>query len=569
MSQERFDVVLKVLSGPMSGGGETVLRGPVVRIGASPGPGGFKLTGYRGLDARQAVITAYDGGAAAVAPVGTNQVRMAPHPNVKWKDIDPLSRPEYLSEGCALHLGPVGRGCTLQFMRCQALGVWTQGQLASEVGGVDSLQVYAKPTTTMGGQRRPTSAGNAVPQSFQVDKRSRRIGAAAMPLWFLGCSSVIVSTVVASLLVVVLITGETVKPMEPREGGEEYYRTVTVDREKLANLSKGVKDGMSQAFYEWVMKPNIESSRNSKLREPALWDETLFDYTKMAVLKHAESMPFYRRLENVKNEYAMVVLALRDAGLPEVFAGIPYRESSYDPTQQSAVCAKGIWQFMPEMAYRMEKKHGLDFKVRNCTFRGMESLWSPTALTPPRGAATNADYMLEGQCRIPKVGGCEIDDRVDVRKSTAAAMVALKEAWDDKTIRQSGAAVQIVIASHNAGYDDSRFGVSKSTNLLPAYKKYKKASDQADYHRFIGEMLRCPTWQAKTNPNGDKYCGSALHTQTQHYVYPIFAAHMLAVCYYGKNHRSEPAFKGYADFLQVAKNGYCDDGFRVPLKKDL
>ena len=43
------------------------LSPPVVRIGSNPGPGGLRLEGYRGLDDRQAVISAYDGGTVAIA----------------------------------------------------------------------------------------------------------------------------------------------------------------------------------------------------------------------------------------------------------------------------------------------------------------------------------------------------------------------------------------------------------------------------------------------------------------------------------------------------------------------
>ena len=60
MSQERWDIVLRFLSGPLALQGDLVLRGPVVRLGANPGPGGLSLDGYRGVDDRQAVITAYD-----------------------------------------------------------------------------------------------------------------------------------------------------------------------------------------------------------------------------------------------------------------------------------------------------------------------------------------------------------------------------------------------------------------------------------------------------------------------------------------------------------------------------
>ncbi|MEM6930880.1 MAG: hypothetical protein AAF602_28355, partial [Myxococcota bacterium] len=67
---------MSVLHGPLASAGEQVLRGPVVRIGAQPGPGGFALRGYRGLDERQCVITAYGQGDTQVAPVGRNQVRI-------------------------------------------------------------------------------------------------------------------------------------------------------------------------------------------------------------------------------------------------------------------------------------------------------------------------------------------------------------------------------------------------------------------------------------------------------------------------------------------------------------
>ena len=78
MSQERWDVIIRVLDGPLAGLGEQTLQGPVVRIGVNPGPGGLALAGYRGLDQRQAVITAYEGGKVSIAAVGANQVRTAP-----------------------------------------------------------------------------------------------------------------------------------------------------------------------------------------------------------------------------------------------------------------------------------------------------------------------------------------------------------------------------------------------------------------------------------------------------------------------------------------------------------
>ena len=106
MSQERWDVKLRFLEGPLAFQGDVVYRGPLVRMGANPGPGGLKLEGYRALDDRQAVIQSYDGGTVSIAPVGTNQVRVAPHENQDWNEIPPIRGPVFLSPGTAFHLGP-------------------------------------------------------------------------------------------------------------------------------------------------------------------------------------------------------------------------------------------------------------------------------------------------------------------------------------------------------------------------------------------------------------------------------------------------------------------------------
>ena len=125
MSQERWDVVLTFLQGPLSFQGDTVCRGPVVRLGTNPGPGGVDLSGYRGLDDRQAVISVYDGTSVTLAPVGNNQVRVATHPNVNWAELQPIRGPVQLSPGDAFHLGPPERGISLLLQR---LGDWESGE---------------------------------------------------------------------------------------------------------------------------------------------------------------------------------------------------------------------------------------------------------------------------------------------------------------------------------------------------------------------------------------------------------------------------------------------------------
>jgi hypothetical protein len=544
---ERWDVVLRVTEGPLAARGPIVLRGPVVRIGANPGPGGFQLAGYRGLDARQAVITAYDGGSVAVAPVGGNQVRVAPHPNVQWKDIEPLSRPEYLSKGCAVHLGPVGRGATLEFLRSERLGVWTGGQLGSEAAAVDAVEV-----------RKDRPSAPMVVQQATAVRKTRSLVASTVPIWFVGCFGLMAAMASSIILATVLFVRQDIDTLGPKGMGEEYYLSVSVDRERLERLPEGIKNGLQRGFLLWMMEDNAARARRPTLREPTFWDQELFDFVQMSTIQHSEAFAFYRTLDNVRKEYAVVVTELRKAGLPEVFAGIPHRESRYRADRQSVACAKGWWQFMPEVAVQVQKRHGVDMKVSGCKFSDMPNapLWTPSALTPPRDVMNTGEYMYQEKCRIPESNGCQVDLRTDLELSTRAAIALLKEAIDDPVIAKSGAAVQIAIASHNGGYADGRFGVAKSTNLLPAFKRWSDGKSEKEQALFVGSNILC------ANEEGpDMFCGSVLHAQTQHYVYPIVAAHLLAACYYGKNYADEiEAFKPWRDH---AIGGYCKD-FEVP-----
>ena len=130
--QEHWDVILRFIDGPLSFQGEVTCRGPVVRLGAKPGPGEMKLSGYRGLDDRHAVITCYDGGKIAISSVGENQVRVGPHEFTEWEELQPIRKPAFLAEGNAIHLGPVGRGATFVFERSQRLGLWQERQIISD-----------------------------------------------------------------------------------------------------------------------------------------------------------------------------------------------------------------------------------------------------------------------------------------------------------------------------------------------------------------------------------------------------------------------------------------------------
>ncbi|MFT4622849.1 MAG: hypothetical protein ACI8PZ_001505 [Myxococcota bacterium] len=550
-NQERWDVAVKVLNGPLSAMGEQVLRGPVVRLGANPGPGGVQLTGYRGLDARQCVITAYKGGSAAVAPVGTNQVRVAPHANVNWKEIDPIPGPVYLTDGCAIHLGPVGRGATIEFVECRRFGTWEHGRLASEIAQVSSA-----------GTPAAQIAKGGVPKSFDARKVGM-VRASTAPIWFLGCMFVLMSTTAVTL---VLIGGyqlafRDVASLGPEEEGYEFYESVDLAK---TELDLDLYKGLEKPFFEFVMRYNQEAAGSAQkgLDKPANWDSRFLQYTTAQIQQQVRAWSVFRTLDQVRKEYSDVTLVLREAGLPEVFAGIPYQESRYRPRMQSVVCAMGYWQFMPEVALRVERKSGSPFRVRDCRLKGVSDFkWNPTELAPPL-PVSKAEYVFDddGERRC-LIDSCDIDDRTDLKKSTKAAVFALAEAFNDKKLRRSGSIVQITILSHNAGYDDRRFGRKSRSNLKPAYEAWSGEYGETEGPYFYGRNILTATHSDKA------WNGSKLPPETQHYGYSVVAQHLLAVCYYASNYPEDRAFSAWRHHVSDA-DGYCRQ-FDVPSSSDV
>ena len=561
-NQERWDVALKVLSGPLAGLGEQVFRGPVVRIGANPGAGGLTLTGYRGLDARQAVITAYDGGTAAIAPVGTNQVRMAPHAQVNWKEIDPVNGPQYLSKGCALHLGPVGRGCTIEFVECRSLAVWQKGDLSSEADSV-GVQAGKKPQPGMGIVANPGGPPAAVDA-----RKVGKVRTSIVPIWFVG-GLFLMTTVAVSLMLVVggwIWLNQKPKPLGPSvEGPDDYWKSDFVDADPKVLAKMGLLDGLQKPFAAFVMQPNMEKSGRKSLSDASNWDQKFYNQTVAAAVKYGSWFAFYRQLEASEKHFAMVTEKLQDAGLPEVLAMISYRESNYDTNRQDPLlCAKGLWQFQPEIAYRVGKRSGLPFQVASCGFTDAPTAnWSPTTEymeQPPK-------YAPDGQCRIPPDHGCKIDDRTDAQKATDAAIYTFKEAFNDEDFQKSGALVQLVVMTNNMGYDDNRFrGVDKPGNLKGAYLRWKAGKSDADLPNFYGDNIKCEG-EGKTLEEFRDKCGGQLPRVTQTYAYSIVARQILAVCYYARNHGDERAFSGWKRYLD-GDDGYCSK-FKIPSAGEL
>jgi len=538
--------------------GEQTFRGPVVRIGADPGPGGFKLAGYRGLDKRHAVISAYDQGSATVAPVGSNQVRMAPHQHVTWKDIDPMSGPEYLSDGCALHFGPVNRGCTIEFVECRKLGVWQQGGLASEVAGasVASMDALGKKAGI------PMAVGQpgAPPASFDA-RKSATISASTVPIWFVGCLFMMAMASVTLIMIAVLINVRTVDKLGPVAEGDDMYDYASLND---IEIDENLLEGLQQGFLDFIMKPNADAAGRKKLENPEHWDDQFYQYVAASVQQHVGAWAVFRRLDAIVDDYALVTSEMREANLPDVMAAIPYQESRYRPDLTSRACAAGYWQFMPEVAYRVGRDSDVTFKVKDCKIKGVDQTREPTSTaSPPIKQRIYLDItqgIEKMKCRIKS---CRVDHRRDLEKSTQAAAYALRETWDDGDLADSGANVQITILSHNAGYDDSRFGQRRKTNLKPAYKTWRKNAEQDEYQNFYGENIKCDT---PHEGGGLARCGGKLPAETQHYAYTIIAQHLVAVCYYGLNYSDKKEFKAWANYTKGS--GYCTS-LNVPTSQEV
>jgi hypothetical protein len=528
MSQERWDVVIRFLEGPLSYQEDKVCRGPVVRLGANPGPGGLKLEGYRGLDERQAVITAYDGGTVAVAPVGTNQVRVAPHENVDWADIQTLRGPVYLSPNEVFHLGPPNRGVTVMFIEARRLGVWEQQRLLSDASQLNSDL-----------------------QPSRVEALDTRRG---VPKWFIPAVVVLLMSIGVGIGGIYLSTlGRDPIDLGPVDEGSVYYARVDMTE---VELDPALMDGLNQPFHDFVMKPNADQAKWRPLEKVDEWDPVFLDYVTRSVTVHAKAYAFWERLDTVVDDYEYVIKELRKEKLPEVFAAIPYQESRYTNDVTSPVCAKGYWQFMPETAYRA------DIAVRECTMEGTDVRFTPNSPVPVKNVLRKAAYVDRSgdsyRCRIKK---CGVDERTRLEPSTRGALGLLGEAWRDPTLAKSGAAVQIAILSHNAGYDDERYDPKhrkRPTNLLPAYKKHVAKTNQGNHDPlFYGKNITCVGKEYEDIVGrGNTTCNGVVPNQSQHYAYSIVAQHILAVCYYARNYGDRDTFKPWSRNFDRGK-GYC------------
>lgn len=501
---ERWDVVLTELST----GTVHTLTGPTIRMGRAPGPGGLAFAGAALLDATHAVLDV-TGGLAVLYPSGDGVVYVADSAGELGRGV-PVREPPRIGAGTCIHLGPLHRGVALR------------------VDAVRRVGARAAPRTLVADTTAFLRGGHA---RTEVGRRPHDVLIAGA---FVGLA--VVAVVAASLWFV--LGQRAVDPLGPVLDTEERYAAVGPDEP----VDAGMREALAQGVQAFVMAPNAAAAAWPALEEDrAAWDTVLFDRVSRSAAAHARQWPFWRRLEAVRADYAATVGVLRRAGLPEVLAAIPFYETGYRAQGRGPRCELGPWQLLPETALR----GGL--AVRDCRIRGVDLPWSPDTFVP----GAHPPYLEAGTCRLAE---CATDERADVPASAAGAARLLGEAWRDPVLAASGAAVQLTVASHFAGYDDQRFdSAAHPTDILPAYRDWVAARGLPRAPTFVGDNLRC-------EQPGTDTCGGVLTGDTQHAVYGVIAQHLLAVCYYGRNHAN-----AQAEFTEWAahRSGYCA-ALRVP-----
>lgn len=569
-TQERWDVFLKFINGPLAWQGEIRCTGPHIPIGTNPGPEGLRLDGYRGLDDRQATISCYDGATVSIVPIGTHQVRVSAEPNADWARIPAISKETQLSPGDAIHLGPPGRGATFSLVRCQRLGEWKQGAAVSI--GVD---------TALEGQARkandPLAGGKAGPAH-----RATRVGG-GIPMWFLLAIPTMGAGFLGLIGILVLffvvqrevpepgpvdegVATFSIKIGEDGEGGPDFFNDVLTDEK---NTIKAYNfPGVEGAFATFVWDPNARvAAWPDLLKDKALWDPKLMRITGQTMSALSKGFAFWRMVDRARGDYAFVVGEMRKAGLPDALAAIPFHESSYTDARDAAYCAQGYWQFQPETAHRA------GVPVQSCQISG-KGVWTPTSLVPETPISRSIYVGSSGVGCLIK--GCDVDGRKDIKLATAGAVKTLGEAFKDPLLASSGAAVQIAVASHNAGYDDNRYRSRPSPyQQLTAYTNYLKKGTKGTHYLDISGQKRAPSFIGinitcdgqPTLKDWNQSCGGSLPRGTQAYVPIILAQQFLAACYYGQNYADQfDAFKPYQAL--VVNEGYCKR-FTIPTPEEV
>ncbi len=309
---------------------------------------------------------------------------------------------------------------------------------------------------------------------------------------------------------------------------------------------KAVAEGPAPWDTSWarfVDSPNAELAKAAGVTGAAGTDEALKKHAAAYSARKSSQEQFWEILAASTDNYAAVLGLVREAGLPDAIAAIPFLESGYRTDALDRIaCAGGAWQMQPELAFR------LGLKVEGCQLTGTEETWAPTTPIPPLDVLKNAAYVADGKCRLTS---CAVDERNDLLRQTKAALAWFEEVLADPEIAASGAAVQLAISTWLAGFDSSEYrdGRTSKLEIRHAYRAWLADKGVTRDPAFLGQQVLCPPGTLAS-----KCEGTTLDAYTQHYAYKVLGIQVLAACYYGRNHaETHPVFADYADLPECPR----------------
>ena len=218
------------------------------------------------------------------------------------------------------------------FRSCKRLGAWEQGVILSDAS---QLEPEVQPTEVK-----------------ELDATKR------FPWWVIPIAfAILVSFLSALGGILFIILQRDVDKLGPVDEGQEKYEYEDSFTEKV---DMGLFKGVEQAFDVFIMRPNIAAAEWPPLEKTDKWDKNLMEWVTRSEQIHGRGWKFWEQLDNAAEDYATVLVELREAGLPDVLArlqawllermpGEPLLSvDNLDSLRVDNVAPEG-WQIAPEL----------------------------------------------------------------------------------------------------------------------------------------------------------------------------------------------------------------------------
>ena len=169
------------------------------------------------------------------------------------------------------------------------------------------------------------NANDQIDISLSQNTKAKNIRIHKYPRWFYLTLFGMIAVTSTIMFVQVLKYFQPAPPvLGPKFEGYDHEELVDID----APVEASVLAGLQAPFEDFVMRINADKMEDVGVRisglssNPKLWDQRLFNAVANQIKKTSSWTGFWKRLELVKDDYALVVDSLREADLPEVLAGI-------------------------------------------------------------------------------------------------------------------------------------------------------------------------------------------------------------------------------------------------------